>query len=377
VKTVPVTFVTDAQPGGTERYLTLLLESLGPAWIENVVCLEDGLADRLQRRGYPARMIKASRRKTGLLATAWKLRNLLHGTNTAVLHADNLKAALISVLATRGTGIPVVWVKHDFSWDGRLARLVGRRCTQVVGVSSSVTQTFYGEGRTNIRVIRSGVPELEADRDAGRQLLLATLSPATPAAIISLIGRLHPVKGHRELLGALPAVRAKVPGVHCVFVGGEDRSVPAYPAELKHQVAAAGLEDAVTFIDHRNDAVELLSGSDVVAIPTVRDTGGFGREGFSYVGVEAMAVGTPVVGYDHGGLPEVLGECGLLVPPADRRALGEAIVQLLNDEGLRERLARCGRRRVAEEFPLSQTVTSMKETYREAATSRSRNGRER
>ena len=54
-----------------------------------------------------------------------------------------------------------------------------------------------------------------------------------------------------------------------------------------------------------------------------------GREGFPYVGLEAMAVGTPVVGYEHGGLPEMLGDCGLLVSPGDRNALGEAILHLL------------------------------------------------
>jgi glycosyltransferase involved in cell wall biosynthesis len=374
---VPVTFLSDAQPGGTERYLTLLMEGLGSEWIRDVVCLEEGLAERLRARGYPARSLRTLRRKVDLLAAAWELRRLLRSTDTALLHADNLKAALIAVAATRGTEIPVVWVKHDFSWDGWLARLVGRRCEQVIGVSSAVTHTFNGHSRTNVRVVRSGVPELTADREAGRRLLLTSLSPAKPSAIVTLIGRLHPAKGHGELLGALPVIRARVAGAHCVFVGGRDRSVPSYLAELKREVALAGLEDAVTFIDHRDDAVELLSGSDVLVIPTVKDTGGFGREGFSYVAVEAMAVGTPVVGYDHGGLPEVLGDCGLLVPPADRRALAEAIVQLLTDEGLREQLVRCGRRRVTEEFPLSRTVAAMKETYREAAKAGAGNGWER
>ena len=67
-----------------------------------------------------------------------------------------------------------------------------------------------------------------------------------------------------------------------------------------------------------------------------------GREGFPYVGLEAMAVGTPVVGYAHGGLPEMLGECGLLVPPGDRAALRHAILDVLENEAERDRLAGCG-----------------------------------
>jgi glycosyltransferase involved in cell wall biosynthesis len=91
-----------------------------------------------------------------------------------------------------------------------------------------------------------------------------------------------------------------------------------------------------------------------------------GREGFPYVGLEAMAVGTPVVGYAHGGLPEMVGECGRLVPPGDRDALREAILELLRDPGLRERLADCARARVRTEFSLDRMVGAMKERYREA-----------
>ena len=59
----------------------------------------------------------------------------------------------------------------------------------------------------------------------------------------------------------------------------------------------------------------------MLVIPSVTSRGGLGKEGFSLVALEAMGVGTPVVAYEYGGPPEVLGECGLLVPPGDRDAL--------------------------------------------------------
>jgi glycosyltransferase involved in cell wall biosynthesis len=365
---VPVTFVTDAQPGGTERYLTLLLDGLGPAWIRDVVCLEDGLADRLRARGYPARTLKTSRRKADILATAWRLRRLVRSSDTGVVHADNLKAALISVLATRGISLPVVWVKHDFSWDGWLARLVGKRCEQVIGVSSSVTRTFDGQGDTNVRVVHNGLPPMQVDREAGRRRLLDLVGPPEPSAIVALVGRLNPLKGHRELLSVIPALRDSA-ATRFVFLGGDDNSRPEFAAELRREVASAGLGDVVTFLGHQDGAVELIGGCDVVVIPTVCDSAGFGREGFPYVALEALAVGTPVVGYDHGGLPELLGECGLLIPPGDRGALGDSIRRLLDDPDLRDRLGRCGRKRVAEEFSLSATLRSMKTSYREATKS--------
>jgi glycosyltransferase involved in cell wall biosynthesis len=84
-----------------------------------------------------------------------------------------------------------------------------------------------------------------------------------------------------------------------------------------------------------------------------------------------MAVGTPVVGYAHGGLPEMLGQCGLLVPPGDRGALRDAILDVLGDEAERNRLAECGRRRMEERFSLVGMVEAMKARYLEAADERS------
>jgi glycosyltransferase involved in cell wall biosynthesis len=98
--------------------------------------------------------------------------------------------------------------------------------------------------------------------------------------------------------------------------------------------------------------------------------GGLGKEGFSLVALEAMGVGTPVVAYDHGGPPEVLGHCGLLVPPGDREALGDALLRVLEDDELRARLAECGRRRARERFSLPAMIEAMETRYREAGRNR-------
>ena len=105
----------------------------------------------------------------------------------------------------------------------------------------------------------------------------------------------------------------------------------------------------------------------MLVIPSVTSRGGLGKEGFSLVALEAMGVGTPVVAYDYGGPPEVLGECGLLVPPGDRDALAEALLRVLEDGALREQLAECGRRRARERFSLSAMIEAMENRYREAA----------
>jgi glycosyltransferase involved in cell wall biosynthesis len=372
VNPVPVTFVSSsAKRGGTERYLTMLLDSLAAPWISGVVCLEDGpLVESLRRRGYPTEVVPTSKRLQDIIRSAWRLRKLLRRAGSRVVHADNLKAAVVAVLATRGSPIRVVWVKHDFSWDGWLARLVGRGCEQVVGVSSSVTRTFDSQARTKVRVIHHGLPPLNVDREAGRRLLLSALGVPAHSTIIALVGRLHPYKGHRELLEVIPTLLGHRRGIHFVFVGEEDESLPQYAASLKREIIAADLQDVVTFLGHRDDAIELISGCDLVVIPTIKDRAGFGREGFSYVGLEALVAGTPVVGYDHGALPELLDGCGALVPPGDRRALAAAILGIIEDPERRRRMARCGQQRAATSFVLSRMVSKTQQCYVEAARSR-------
>ncbi len=357
---VPVVFVSShAKAGGAERYLETLVESLGASWVKRVVCLEEGpLAEQLRAAGVPAEVLPTSPRALGIAGSALRLRRLLARERPAVVHANGIKAALVSVLATR---LPVVWVKHDFSFDGALARLVAARCRRVVGVSEAVTRTFpTATRRRKVDVVHNGLPEVSRDRRQGR-LLLEEVLGAPPGDAVGLVSRLDPVKGHRELLAVASGLLERRPELRLVFIGGPDASHEGYEAELRQEVQEQGLEEAVAFLGQVDDAEALISGCDLLAIPTVV------AEGFPYVGLEAMAVGTPVVGYAHGGVPELLGSCGGLVPVGDRAALAAEIARLLGDDRARDDLAACGRERVAREFSLEPMVEAMKDRYRQAA----------
>lgn len=368
---VSVTFVSShARLGGEENYLARLLEELGPDWVAGVVALEDApFVERLRAMGVPTEVIPTSARAPGMLRSGLRLRRALRRQKPQVVHANGVKAAVVSAVATFGTRFPLIWLKHDFSWDGRLARAVARRCDQIVGVSEAVTETFRGSTRRKVHVVHNGLPPLDVDREQGRQTLQSLLG-SPPGDIVSLVGRIDPTKGHGELLAVLPDLLARRPGLHVAFIGAEHFPHLEFAEELKRKLAERGLERAVTFVGFREDAVELIAGSDLVVVPSTIDERGMGREGFPYVGLEAMAVGTPVVGYAHGGLPEMLGECGLLVPPGDRSALRHAILDVLENEEERDRLSSCGRRRMQERFSLAGMVEAMKARYFEAADER-------
>jgi glycosyltransferase involved in cell wall biosynthesis len=352
--------------GGAERYLGLLLEGLGRPTVERVVFLKEGpFVEQIRRTGWPVEVLPTSARAPGIVRSALRLRRLLRHARPDVVHADGVKGALVAVLATLGGGPPVVWIKHDFSWDGPLVRLVARRCRSIVAVSSAVTEALGPAGLRKTRVVHNGLPPLEGDAAAGSAELEQLLGPDA-SAVAALVGRLNPTKGHRELIAAAPAVRDRVPGVRIAFIGADDPNHPDEEEELRREAAERGVEDVVAFLGFQDRLYDLVAACDALVMPSV-PLGRVGREGFPFTALEALALGTPVVAYADGGLPELLGDCGVLVPAGDRDALADALVRLLTDGSLHERLAACGRARVAAEFSLPPMVDAMRAVYREAA----------
>ena len=361
---VAVTFVSShARLGGEENYLLKLIEGLGPGWTRNVICLEDApFVERLRLEGIPTEVIPTGPR-LGMAPSAVKLRRAIRRADPDVVHANGIKAAVVCAAALVGSRVPWIWLKHDFSWDGRLANLVAARATQVVAVSEAVTETFREDLRQKVHVVHNGLAELAVSSNRAR---LLDLLGSSPKDVVSLVARIDPTKGHRELLAILPDLLDARPGLHVAFIGAEHFPHLEFAEELRAEIAARGLEHAASFLGFQENAFELIASSDLVAIPSTIGERGLGREGFPYVGLEAMAAGTPVVAYAHGGLPEMLGECGRLVPPGDRDALRDAILELLADEELYRRTVECGLERVQEHFTLDGMVEAMRRRYREA-----------
>jgi glycosyltransferase involved in cell wall biosynthesis len=372
VRAPAVAFVSShARRGGAERYLRLLLRELGPEWRCGVICLEDGpLVEDLHGDGMDPHVIEVGPRIRDVARAGVQLGRLVRRLEADVVHANGFKAAVACVLDPARSRPPLVWVKHDFTGDGLVASALALRCRRVVAVSGAVGETFPGPLRGRLTVIHNGLPPLTADRSRGRRLLLEVLGAPEGVAIVGLVGRLERGKGQHELAAVLPHVIERCPATRVAFIGPDNPRRPDYVRAVRETLAQDGVADAVSFLGYREDALELMAGCDVVVIPSGPGDRGFGREGFGFVGLEAFAVGTPVVGYADGALPETLGECALLVAPGDRDALAAAIVRVLEDSSLRARLVGCGRSRLKGRFSLDQMVAGLKDEYRAAAETR-------
>jgi glycosyltransferase involved in cell wall biosynthesis len=178
-----------------------------------------------------------------------------------------------------------------------------------------------------------------------------------PGRLVTTTSADVPLKGLRSLVAALRRVREQRPDAHLVVVGS-----PRPESAVARLVDQLGLQQAIHFTGPISEArlIELYAEAEVAVVPSL-------YEGFSLPAVEAMACGVPLVATTGGALPEVAGahgESALLVPPGDEARLGAALTLLLDDPGLRARLAASGRRRVVARYTWEAAATATVAEYR-------------
>lgn len=364
---VRIAFVSShAQLGGSERYLELLLERIDPRWIAGVVVLQDGpFVERLRALRFKVTVVPTPAR-VGMLPAAVRLRRVLFRQRPQVIHANGVKAALMTSAATVGTGVPALWLKPDLTLDGPLAQLIGLRMRRIVGTSSTAVATFRSRLAARVDVVPLAVPEPDVDATDARRLVTELHGASWDAPVILVVARLDPAKGHRDVIEIAPTIRARWPECRFLFVGGDDAAHPTHAAALRERVRELGLGDVVRFLGFRDDAVSLIAGADVLVVPSQPGARGW-HEGFGLVGVEALWVGTPVVGYADGALPEVLGDSALLVAVGDREKLSQSILAVLEDGELRSDLIARGRQRARERYDVDDWVAALQRQYRTTA----------
>jgi glycosyltransferase involved in cell wall biosynthesis len=154
------------------------------------------------------------------------------------------------------------------------------------------------------------------------------------------VGRVSPNKALENTVAALAVARAHNDERATLAIVGK-AATGSYVRALHRYVADLGLTGAVTFTGHvGDDAVAAAYASADVLVVTSE------HEGFGVPVVEAMAAGLPVVAFERGALPEVLGDAGVLVSDKDPYALAASIHALVGDHARQARLAEAGRQRL-------------------------------
>jgi glycosyltransferase involved in cell wall biosynthesis len=120
--------------------------------------------------------------------------------------------------------------------------------------------------------------------------------------VVLLPGRLTRFKGHFDFLAAIAKLKSQGVPVHGLIVGGADPNRLEYADSIIREADRLNLGDDATMTGHRSDLREIMSVSHAVVSTSIKPPESFGR-----TVLEAVKLGRPTLGYDHGGVGEVLG----------------------------------------------------------------------
>jgi glycosyltransferase involved in cell wall biosynthesis len=351
--------VDSLEVGGAERQvvdLALALRRKGYGIV--VACSIAGdLSTALEEADIPVRPLLRRLVKRRLSpAYAWRLlRLLLGGGGFDLVHAHIYASAAAAAIATSGTGIPLVITEHtEASWQTWRARWVSRwvyrRAERMIAVSTPIRRRLIERDGVHpdlITIVPNAVvsaPDSEEPPTGLRE-----------RPLVGVVARLQPEKGVANFLKAAARVAPRFPEAHFVIAGD---------GPLRQELVALAedllLEDRVHFLGFRSDTSALMGSIDVLVVPSL-------TEGSPLVTLEAMAAGVPVVASAVGGIPDQVRheKEGLLVPPGDTGAIGDAIVTLLRDPARARSLGEAGRRRATSEFSHAVMVRRIEDVYRD------------
>ncbi len=344
---------------GGARQVLYLLEGLAREGVSNLLVCPAGSAIAEAARGYCEGVHAIPMGGDLDVGLVLRLRRLILSEGPDLVHVHSRRGAdLLGGIAARLAGVPAILSRRVDNPESRLAvRLKYPLYARVITISDGIRQVLLAAGLPPGQVVcvRSAV-------DAGPYTAGCSgdwfrrefgLEPGTRT--LAVVAQLIERKGHRYLLDALAGIIQRHPELR-VFLFGRGPLEP----ELRGQIRRLGLAARVSLAGFRSDLERILPCLDLLVHPA-------SLEGLGVSLLQAAAAGLPIVATRAGGIPEIVRdrENGLLVPPGDSRALGEAVLWLLDHPDEARALGARGRALVDREFSVPAMVAGNLRVYRE------------
>ena len=235
----------------------------------------------------------------------------------------------------------------------RMQMSVAQRLRYIVTVSESSKKDIcssFSIPADRIKVVHNGIDGEEFFPEPGIQpecnRLIATASAD------------QPLKGLVHLVRALGILRRQHPTIHLTVIGKPKSDGPA-----KKLIDELGLAGQIEFKHGLTTGAirRLYATVQIAVVPSE-------YEGFGLPAGEAMACGVPLISTTGGALPEIVGDAGILVPPANPEALAQAIATLLANPSRQQQLRSAGRDRILSQFNWERAAAALELHYRRAMT---------
>ncbi len=303
------------ESGGVERGTLEVARALTDASHQAVVVSEGGaMVEELIDGGARHIALGVARKSPRSLLNVRPLAELMSQERFDVVHCRSRLPAWLTVLALRTMSEPkphLVTSIHGLYSVSRYSAVMAKgELIEVVSNSAKdyLLQNYPGVDSSKIRVIHRGIDPLvynSSVRPSAQWMELwekeTDNARATSEPVLTLAGRLSPLKGHNAFLSTLETLSAKGRPHIGLIVGGEEGRHRKYLTMLKRRVVESDhLRDRVFFVGHRPDIAQIFSISDFVLSLSMQP------ESFGRTVLESLSLGTPVVGFDHGGVGEIL-----------------------------------------------------------------------
>lgn len=277
-----------------------------------------------------------------------------------IVHTHLKHADVVGGLAARLTGRPVVSTLHVIESEPagsraraqvRLAAAVRSRLFGRVIVLSEAQRRWYERVAPGspIVLLPNGIRPLVPDRT--RAEVRRELDVADGEVLSLTLSLMRPEKGHATLLDAVRRIPAEVPLVAALAGDGElldhVRATVADDPVLRRRVRVLGF---------RRDVADLLSAADLVVHPSFEDA-------LPTALICGLSMGIPIVATQVGGIPDIVGDAGELVPAGDADALAAAIGRYAVDAAAREMVGMRGYARFVEKFDVNVWINALKSLY--------------
>src|SRR3954462_15248328 len=298
------------------------------------------------------------------LSAAWKFSRLIKRLAPDIIHAHDPHGVAMSALAlsigsaaAKGGRTPALVAARrvDFHLKGNsFSRWKYRQVDCFIAASDAIRQMLVADGVPDDRTVtvHEGI-DVEHAAAAPPVDVHAAFWLPHGSPVVGNVAALVPHKGQRYLIDAAHLVVQQIPDARFVILGeGELRE------HLEKQVHEPHPEKHVLLPGFRTDVLGCIKGFVLFVMSSV-------TEGLATSLLDAMACARPIVATRAGGIPEIVvdGTTGLLVEPRDHHGMAAAIVRMLKDPALRQRMGDAGFARVKERFTVERMVAETADVY--------------
>ena len=325
--------------GGVERGTVEVAQALTRAGHRAIVVSSPGrLVAALDACGAEHIALAVGAKRLGSLSHISSLRKVMIDNQIDVVHARSRLPAWLAYLALKplkGAARPawITTVHGPYSLN-RYSRIMvsGDAVIAISGfIKDYIIQAYPEIDRERITVIPRGVERADfsygyAPAAAWNENFHASYPNLSGNALLTLPARLTRWKGQLDFIDLISELRQRGHRVHGLIAGAPHRTKASFEQELRRNLSRLKLDNDVTFVGHRDDLREILALSDIVYSLTGEP------EAFGRTTIEALSLGTPVIGYDHGGTGEILRTVFPqgLVPVGDQQGAADRTEQFLS-----------------------------------------------